>query len=179
VSEYVHLDLLMVEPRDGRPVHTVVTSGMSSKPMENGERMELLIVLPPTWPMDEASWHDERHYWPIRALKDLARMPHAYGFSLDTGHTVPNGDPPRPYGPGTKQCGALIAPPMATPGDDVEGANGPVAMRAVYFLYEEEMQLKLERGYDALLDALDEIQILEVVEPDRPSAVKKKRFRLF
>ena len=107
-------------------------------------------------------------------------MPHVYGFSLGTRHTVPNGDPPQPYGPGTKQCGALIAPPMATPDDDVDGADGPVAMRAVYFLYEEEMQLKLDRGFDALADAMDEIQILEIVDPTRPSAVqRKKRFGLF
>jgi Suppressor of fused protein (SUFU) len=113
-SEYVHLDPLMVDPRDGRPVHTVVTSGMSSKPMENGDRMELMIVLPPTWPVDQASWRDERHYWPIRALKELARMPHVYGLSLCAGHTVPNGDPPRPYGPGTKQCLEIVDPDRAS-----------------------------------------------------------------
>jgi Suppressor of fused protein (SUFU) len=76
----------------------------------------------------------------------------------------------RHIGPGTKLCGALIAPPSATPADDIEGADGPVAMRAAYFLYDEEMQLKLDRGYDALADTLDEIEVLEIVEPDRPSA---------
>jgi hypothetical protein len=179
-SEYIHLDLLMVAPADDRPVHTVVTSGMSSKPMEDGTLMELLIVLPPTWPMDEASWRDERHYWPVRALKELARLPHAYGFSLGDGHTVPNGDPPAPYGPGTRLCGALIAPPVVTPHEPVEGAPDTL-LRAVYFLYQEEMDLKLERGFDALVDAFDEAGVSEIVEPDRPSAVKKrkKRFGLF
>ena len=45
---------------------------------------------------------------------------------------------------------------------------------------EEEMQFKLDRGFDALADAMDEIQILEIVDPSRPSVLqRKKRFGLF
>jgi Suppressor of fused protein (SUFU) len=177
-SEYIHLDVLVVEAREERPWHTLVTSGMSSRPMEDGTLMELLIGLPPTWPLDREAWQDERHYWPVRALKELARLPHMYGFSLGDGHTVPNGDPPEPYGPGTRLCGALIAPPLVTPNEPVEGAEDTL-VRAVYFLYEDEMDLKLKRGFGALADAFDDAEITEVVEPDRPSTVKKKRFGLF
>jgi hypothetical protein len=178
VSEYIHLDVLVVEAREGRPWHTLVTSGMSSRPMEDGTLMELLIGLPPTWPLDHEAWKDERHYWPVRALKELARMPHMYGFSLGDGHTVPNGDPPEPYGPGTRLCGALIAPPVVTPTEPVEGAPDTL-VRAAYFLHEDEMNLKLDRGFDALAEAFDDAQVSEIVEPDRRSAVKKKRFGLF
>jgi hypothetical protein len=56
-SEYVHLDVLIVEATEERPVHHLVTSGMSSRPMETEdaeERLaELVTVLPREWPLDE------------------------------------------------------------------------------------------------------------------------------
>jgi len=52
---------------------------------------------------------------------------------LWSGHTVPNGDPPEPYAPNTKLCGALIAPPVA-----------------VWPLHADEMELKLDKGLEAL-----------------------------
>lgn len=54
---------------------------------------ELVISLPPFWPLDEQSWRDERHYWPVRLLKTLGRLPHEYDTWLGVGHTIPNGDP--------------------------------------------------------------------------------------
>jgi hypothetical protein len=181
-SEYVHLDVLQVEAGEDRRWHTLVTSGMSSKPMEDGSRMELLIALPRDWPLDEESWREERHYWPVRLLKDLARAPHMFGFALGSGHTVPNGDPPEPYAPGTDACCALIAPPLLTPEafDELDGPDGPIAFRAVYPLLRDEMELKLERGTDALFDAFDRAKLTELLIADRPSVVRRrKRFGLF
>ena len=37
VSEYVHLDVLVVEATEERPFHYPVTSGMSSRPMPAGD----------------------------------------------------------------------------------------------------------------------------------------------
>ena len=55
---------------------------------------EMMICLPPDWNMDQRAWNDERHYWPIRLLKTLARLPHEYNTWLSDCHTMPNGDPP-------------------------------------------------------------------------------------
>ena len=44
-------------------------------------------------------------YWPYRMLKELARLPHEFDTFLWKGHTVPNGDPPQPYGPNTPAVG--------------------------------------------------------------------------
>jgi hypothetical protein len=185
VSEYVHLDVLTVEATEDRPFHWLVTSGMSSRPMpaeEDEPRLaELLIGLPADWPLDQESWKDERHYWPIRVLKSLARMPHEYGFALGPWHTVPNGDPPEPYGPGTKLCCAMIVPPRTTPEefDELETPDGPVDFLAIWLLHRDEMEIKLEQGSQAIARALFDADVSEIVEPDRPSVVKKKRFGLF
>ena len=58
--------------------------------------------MPPDWPMGQEAWQeDESSFWPVQWLKMMARMPHEYETWLWTGHTVPNQDPPRPYGRGT------------------------------------------------------------------------------
>jgi Suppressor of fused protein (SUFU) len=186
-SEYVHLDVLQVPAHAGRPFHTLVTCGMSARAMtvppgsEDDRFAELLIALPPQWPLDEASWRDELHYWPVRLLKQLARLPHAFGTFLGPGHTVPNGDPPQPYASGTALCCALITPPLTMPVDgqvlDVDA--GPLHFYAALPLHRDEMELKLTGGMDALLDRLDAAQISEVLDPGRPSVVRRKRFGLF
>lgn len=186
VSPYVHLDVLIVEATEEEPFHWLVTSGMSSRPMpadEDGPQLaELVMVLPAEWPLDRQSWEDERHYWPIRTLKTLARMPHEYGFALGHGDTVPNGDPPEPYGPGTALCGAMLAPPRTTADefDVLKTPDGEVVFMGVWLLYGDEMKLKLHRGADEIFDALWKADASEIVEPDRPSVLKKrKRFGLF
>ena len=185
VSEYVHLDVLIVEATEERPFHWLVTSGMSSRPMPAGDdepdRIELLIALPADWPLDRESWEDERHYWPVRMLKTLARMPHEYGFALGPWHTVPNGDPAEPYGPGTELCCAMIVPPRHTTEefDVFQTPDGPVEFLAVWLLYQDEMDAKLERGASEIARALFEAGASEIVQPDRAGVVKKKRFGLF
>ena len=186
-SEYVHLDVLQVPAHDGRPFHMLVTCGMSARPMtvpagsEDRRYAELVIGLPADWPLDEASWRDERHYWPVRTLKLLARLPHAYGTFLGVGHTIPNGDPPEQYAPDTKLCCALIAPPLTLPegAERLELEDGPLHFYAVVPLHRDEMELKLAGGMDALVDQLDAAQVNEVLDAGRPSSVKRKRFGLF
>jgi len=186
VSEYVHLDVLIVEATDDRPFHWLVTCGMSARPMASDESddryAELIIGLPADWPLGEDAWKDERHYWPVRTLKSLARMPHEYGFAIGHGHTLPNGDPPEAYGPGTKLCCALFAAGAKTPEafDELETPDGTVQFLAVYLLQPDEVRFKLEQGADALMDAFDAATVCEIVEADRPSAVpRRKRFGLF
>ena len=188
VSEFVHLDVLIVEPTDERPFRTLVTCGMSSRPMEaedpDDRYAELLIALPADWPMGEEAWSDDRNSWPVRALKQLARMPHEYGFELGVGHTVPNGDPAEPYARGTDLCCALVAPGQTTPEafDALDLPEGTVRFHALYFMHPGEVDLKLEQGMDALWSAYAEAGVTEIVDPGRPSVAgggKKKRFGLF
>ncbi|MGL4370532.1 MAG: suppressor of fused domain protein, partial [Spirochaetota bacterium] len=121
VSERFHNDVHIVPPSDRYPFNILVTSGMSALPMnipdgmadrDNWSHAELCLLLPPDWPLDTDSFSDERHYWPIRLLKDLARLPHDYSTWLGWGHTVPNGDPAAAYAEGTELSAAMIIPPF-------------------------------------------------------------------
>jgi hypothetical protein len=183
VSTYVHIDLHLVLPTKERPAITVVTSGMSERPMANGNYAELMLILPPSWPTpDDPAGKTDEGYWPYRLLKTLARLPHEYETAFGIGSTVPNDDPPTPYASNTKLCGALIAP-MVAPNDDgaelIRYGDREIDLFAVWPLHADEMRVKLDDGLDRLFDLLDEARIMEILDADRPSVVPKRRSRFF
>jgi hypothetical protein len=181
ISPYVHIDLHVVMPTSERPVITVVTSGMSERPMAGGVYAELMLILPPTWPTEgDPEFETDEGYWPYRLLKTLARLPHEYQTRLWLGDTVPNGDPPQPYARNTKLCGALIAPMVMQEHEAAEVFEydgREIHLLSVWPLHADEMRVKLDHGLDRLSDLLDEAQIIEIVDADRPSVVPRRRFR--
>ena len=121
ISDLVHVDIHQIAPTDERPYWTLVTSGMSDRPMTVPEGAdvprfaELILSLPTDWPMKQETWKDERWYWPIPWLKVLARLPHEYKTWLGWGHTVPNGDPAEPFADGTEFIGVVLLSPILVP----------------------------------------------------------------
>jgi len=182
VSDVVHVDIHIVEPSPSRDYYTLVTTGMSDRPMktpaqaEGLEYAELLICLPPSWLMSEKAWKQEENYWPVRWLKTLARLPHEYDTWLWAGHTVPNGDPPRRYASNTNLCCALLATPVlfGDPFRKLAVRDG----KTVYFhsflpIYREEVDLKLTSGTNALFDLLGDAGVTELLDVQRPNVAKK------
>jgi hypothetical protein len=178
VSPTVHMDLMVVPPSEERPYNVVVTCGMAEREMAAPEddlrRAELFVLLPADWPLeDEDMMQDERKWWPLRMLKTLARLPHEYDTWLWSGHTVPNGDPPAPYAEDTQLCGAIVLPAMGVP--EAFEQLDDIRFLMVLPLHADEMQLKLDRGSDALMDRLDAAGVDPVIDPSRPSAVRRRR----
>lgn len=187
LSDLVHVDVHMVEATRERPIHTLITSGMSDRPMivppeaAELEYAELMIYLPPEWPLTQEAFEDEANYWPVRLLKTLARLPHEYDTWLGEGHTVPNGDPPEPYADNTKLVCALLTPPILEEEDFWLLETSPekiIRFYAIVPLYQEEMDFKLRKGTDALLDRFQQQDVSPVVDVARPN-VCRKRFGLF
>lgn len=184
VSDLVHVDVHHVPPSEERPRHTLVTSGMSDRPMAAPAEAkelrfaELMAFLPPDWPLSEGELSDERHYWPIRWLKTLARLPHEYNTWLGIGHTIPNGDPPEPFAPTTRLSGIMLMPPLHVPEKFRVLEVSPekkIHFFALVPLHTDELELKLRKGTDALLDLLDEGGVGEVIDPTRESVVPKRK----
>jgi hypothetical protein len=184
VSDKVHLDVHVVHPTKKRKFHTLVTSGMSDRPMTLPEGVdahrfaELCISLPADWDLRYEAFEDETVYWPIRWLKMMARLPHDYRTWLGFGHTVPNGDPPEPFAENTDLCCMLVLPPVQLP-DAFQLLTTPAGKEVVFYtlvpLYREEMEYKLEKGTEALLNRLDKHGIGGVVDPGRVNACQKRR----
>ncbi|GLY79760.1 suppressor of fused domain protein [Actinoallomurus iriomotensis] len=177
ISDLVHIDVHVVEPSPERPYYTLVTSGMSDLPMTVPEGVgpyaELLICLPPDWPLSADALNDEKAYWPVRLLKTVARLPHEYDTWIGVWHSVPNGDPAEPYAEGTPFAGVLVAPMVDHPEEahTVITAEGKqISLLALVPLHPAEIDLKVTEGTGALLDAFDRITVNEVFDPARPSS---------
>lgn len=180
-------DVLHVKPVDSRPYHTLVTAGMSTfampvPPEVNApHRLELMMTLPEGW-KPEGDLADERVHWPTRLLQSLSRLPAEKPEAwLGWGHTIPNGDPPRPLTAHTELCGVIIAPSLLVPVAfyelNIDGER--VAFYSAIPLYREELELHRSEGMAALLERLLNKDINDVVYVKRRNVAKKKRFGLF
>src|SRR5262249_15324760 len=114
-------------------------------------------------------------YWPVRLLKQLARLPHEYSTFLWYGHTIPNGEPAQPYADDTAFCCALIAP-SATLSAEAQRFETPdgrsVWIFSIVPIYADEMELKLREGTTALTERLAARGVSDIVAPGRPSSAE-------
>lgn len=183
VSDLVHIDVHHVPPEPNREFHTLITTGMSEKPMtvpEGAEEFrfaELVLCLPPDWKLTREDFADEANYWPIRLLKTLARLPHEYDTWLGPGHSIPNGEEPQPYAKGTRFCCALIVPSLGF-GKEFRRLELPderiVHFYSVWPLLPDETDFKLKHGYEDLMDRLFEHDVTEIIDVARRSAVVRR-----
>ena len=187
LSDTVHIDVHHVAPTQDRPFHTLITSGMSDLPMKvpegagSGKYMELMVTLPGNWEISKESFEDERWYWPVRQLKYLARFPHKFDTWFGWAHTIPNGDPAEPFAENTLLNGVILLPSINVPEQFYAlqiDENKTIGFFSVIPLYEEEMDLKLRKGSDELLEKFDKYGISDIVDIKRRN-VAKKRFGLF
>lgn len=191
VSDKVHIDIHWVKPSPDRPFHTLVTSGMSDKPMNvpNGvtdmEYAELLILLPPSWNISaepyglmEKAFGDENNYWPVRWLKHIARFPHEYDTWIGPNHTIPNGEHADPFSENTNLGCMFIYPSICLPSEftQLKLNNKLINFYALYPIYKEEMDYKLNNGADALLDKFEKYRISNIVDVNRVNTCTRKKF---
>jgi hypothetical protein len=185
ISPDLHIDVHHVRPDRDRRFHTLITSGMSERPMSTGEEAaefrfaELAILLEPTWPIEHSKFSDENVYWPIRLLKTVARFPFEVGTWVGMGHSIAAANPPEPMAPATELSSAILLPPLSLGEGFMRMPRGDGAV--TYFwtivpLYTEELALKLEKGTDALMDALDAAGVDDIVRQTRAHAGVRRRF---
>jgi hypothetical protein len=169
-----------VEPSEGRPIHTLITIGISAREMsvpegsESPRSIELMITLPESWKIEADLTQQEQ--WPIRLLQSLARRAISTKGWIGWGDLIPNGEPPQPYAPSTKLCAALIVPSLLVPTDfyqlTVQGKN--IAFFAVVPLYAEEWQLGINNGNKALIERIIDRDVNDVVVPNRKNVAKRR-----
>lgn len=191
VSDIVHIDVNIIPPDNGRDYYVLWTSGMSDRPMTlpDGdydkkvyERAELMLFLSKDWKIGEIGETGEgmgdANYWPVRWLKYLARFPHEYGTWLGVGHTLPNGEDYEPLGEGTEMGGFFFLPVIslgeAYPGVDALICKDGTQINFLWAIpmYEEEIEYKLQEGFDAMMDVFTKVSFPRVLDPKRPNYIK-------
>lgn len=187
VSDEIHLDVYVVGPSEKRNIYTLVTYGMSERPMaaptgKDGYRFaELVLSLPATWPLTQEDMQSEEIYWPVKWLKIIARLPHDQNTWVSFGHTVPNGAPPKPFSSNTKQCCWIMSFPLlfgrqfgSWKVDELKTIN----FFSLISIYKEELDFKLKKGAKPLIERLLRNKVNEVINVNREN-VCKKRFGIF
>lgn len=184
ISEFVHVDVHEIPPSEARPYHTLITTGMSDRAMKAPDGStetsycELMLMLPPEWPLTAEAFEDDRNYWPVRHLKQTARFPHMVETWVWYGHTVGNGSDLEPVAPGLPFVGFALSIPMHCE----QGARSRTIRegKTVHFfalipLHEAELRYAWEHGTQALFEKLDAAEVDEVVDITRPCVITGKR----
>ena len=183
VSDVIHIDVHIVRPCTERNYFTLITSGLSYLPMPVPEgyeaftRSELILCLPPEWPVLEGEYQKEKYWWPFRLIKELARLPHELDTYITPGTTIPNGDPLEPYSEETELCCAMTATPLLVDESfttlDIDDQR--ISFQSIIPIYKEEMDFKLKNELDALLMRFEKKvpDISELINPKRKNACKK------
>ncbi len=178
-SPDIHVDICVVPPSEEHDYYTLVTMGMGAHRMNvpeelaeyKLERAELAIALPKDWKLKYEDMKNERWYWPIRLLKDLARLPIDSDTWLGFGHTM---DQQEDFAENTKLCAAILTGPQGTE-DGSEVCILPSGEEVNFYqvipLYRDEMEYKLAHDADALLDKMEGISF--VVKPNRQDAITR------
>ena len=180
VSTTVHVDIHIVPPAPSREWTALVTCGMSTHPMntpkgaEHFRRAELMLRLPPDWPVSHDDLKNEANYWPMRWLKQLVRFPHLCKTWLSAGHSIPNGDPAEPLHPSVKFTGWVLARPFAG-GEGFETLECEDGEHVYFFslipVFPSEMEFKLSRGMEALLAEFAKAGVTDLLNVDRAPVV--------
>lgn len=186
ISDKVHIDIYMIKANEERDYNILLTSGLSSLPMNVPEGLEALAhaeivaLVPKDWKLSQDDFENEDNYWPIRQLKTLARFPHLYGTWIGEGHTIANGNPPERMSPNCAFEGVILLAGFTLPEEFtfIDTGDKVISILSMIPLYAEEMDYKLKKGTDALLEKFDKYGISEIIDVNRKNTCKKK-FGLF
>lgn len=187
-GERVRLDIVYAAPTEERPFFTLCTLGMSDFAMptplgaEQFAYSELLLCLPPDWPIWEpAKFLTERYYWPFQWLTLLGRMPQMAEMFLSFGHVIPNGIPPQPLAEDIGMAGFILFEPRSFKPADQRLVIRPD--KAVNFfgavpLYPDELRFE-RQDHASFIEAMYMQNLDELLHPGRRCLRLPKRRRLF
>lgn len=182
-AEALRIDLLHVAPTAAKDYHTLITCGMSAEPMAVPEEYagiagansyaELMLCLPPDWPLDGDRFKEEANYWPLGWLRHLATLPHEYEDWLALTHTIPNGDEADPFAKNTSLGCWMLLPPATAPEEfqELSFEGNIIGFYGVVALHRAEMESVLAGNTAELIEALNNARISEYLAVERASVV--------
>ena len=184
-------NLLFVAPSEEHRCHLVVTCGLSDAPMNAEEEdfrlAELCVMLPVEWPLEYGENFDpshlpERFFWPLRGLQRLAQLPARTNSWLGVGHTVPNGEPMRPFADDTELCAWILFPPIefAPSFARTRISSGEVFnFHALVPIFSDELAVRRNQRLGMLLEIFARKGVSDIINPQRTSSAKSEGFGRF
>ncbi|MBC5836291.1 suppressor of fused domain protein [Flavobacterium sp. F372] len=165
----------------------LLTSGMSSLEMnvpeiveekDNYKFAELMLLIPKDIEFNEVYTGENKNDFIIKMLKVTGKFPHHYDTWLGIGHTIRYSEDLESYSADTNFIGGVILPSATFEEDFTEIIkDGRIINIYSFFpLYENELNYKIENGYNALLDLIIKNNCLEILDNNRKNITPKKSF---
>ncbi|PQV44400.1 suppressor of fused protein SUFU [Jejuia pallidilutea] len=140
------------------------------------EFAELMMLIPKEIEFDQVFPSENKNDWIISVLKQTAKFPHFYDTWIGIGHTIQAEEDMTPYSDETEFVGALILPSV-TFGEDfteIKKNNRQINIYNVFPLYKNELEYKIENGYNKFLDLLIKANGKEVLDLKRKNLIPNK-----
>ena len=178
-SPDVHLDVCIVDPTEAEPYYKLVTMGAGAYTMAipeawkeyQLEHAEYVIYLPKDWNLNSGENND---YWPIKLLKDVARLPIWCETWLGYGHTTQPDEEGSPYAENTRFNSVVLKYGENKNGDVrlIMPSGKVINFYEIIPLYPEELQYKMEHDADALFELFEKEGIpYRILNLNRKSAL--------
>jgi len=182
----LHMDVYYIQS-DKHSFNILLTSGMSTYKMDIKQKVkdpkelefaELMILLPKELEFPESISEENSKSWLIAMLKQAARFPYQYETWLGVGHTIQANAEFEPYDKSTKFAGLVVLPSMTFDEDftKIRRNEELINIYTVFPMYKEEIEFKIENGYDTLAQLLQKSNCTELFDSNRPSLIQKKSF---
>jgi hypothetical protein len=153
-----HLDIYWIKPNKNRNYTLLLSNGISSMPFETPDKslskyIELCILLPPDWDMENDNWKKSNNYWPIGLIKSLGRYPSENNTWLGYGHTIPRTEPMT----GTNFMATILLKSITLSDDfqKIKYGKKTIEVYLLFPLFSEELEYKKINGTDKLLELLE------------------------
>lgn len=181
-SPDVHLDICVIEPTKDCPYYKLVTMGAGAYKMNVPEKYrewelehaEYVIWVPDYWNLNSEAIND---YWPVKLLKDVARLPIWCDTWLAFGHTTQADEAGSAYAPATAFNSVVLdlAPSLEGEPAHVRLSSGKLLnFYQLIPLYPEELKFKMENNSEVLLDKLDELGVQYRVIDQKRKGIGRK-----
>ena len=179
-SPDVHLDVCIVDPTEEEPYYKLVTMGAGAYKMQIPEQWqkyqlnyaEYVICLPKDWNLNSG---DNTDYWPVKLLKDVARLPIWCDTWLSYGHTTQSDEEGSAYASNTGFNSVVLNFAANKKGDIrlIMPSGKTINFYEIVPLYPEELKYKIENGADALFKLFEEKGIpYKVLDLNRKNALR-------
>ena len=179
VSPDIHVDIIIIPPTQERNYYTLCTMGVGAHRMDVpdelryesliAERAEYLIYLPADWNLTEEGMEDERNYWPIRLLKDFARMPIETESWVAWGHSFSQ-EEEEPFAEGAPYSSAVLLSPQPIIDNIVScplSVGKSIDFYQVFPLTHDELKYKLKCADDEAIEGSPTDMTLDHIQADR------------
>ncbi|HZZ73287.1 MAG TPA: suppressor of fused domain protein [Pirellulales bacterium] len=172
----VPIAIHVIPPTKESNFYTLFTTGMSDLPQrvprgqEAYEYTELVMFLPPTWPMNKDVLAKREHGWPLYVMRQIANYPHLAKTWLGGRVTIlAQEEPPQPYAPGCPFAAMLLAANLEDVGPIALSGARQAQVYTMLPLYPEERQFEMEKGIPALFQGFERHDLDRIVDLHRPN----------